>query len=169
MVDKYAVMDTEYQRINGFLVNIFNEILKTEEESLKKDPSHNLSIREMHTIETVCKAVESGENTASEIAAFQRITGGTLTTTVNRLEKKGYVLRMQDQKDKRQVRILPTEKGRLANMVHASFHKKMVQSVMAVLNEEELAAFVKGLETIEAFFRSKGAGGKAKKEGAGQE
>ncbi len=156
------MLDKEYSEINDFLVNIFNEILKTEEISLKRAHSLNLSIREMHIIEAACKAAATGENTASEIAFDQKITCGTLTTTINKLEKKGYVIRRQDQKDKRQVRIFPTEKGRLVNMVHASFHRKMILSVMSVLNEEELAAFVKGLGAISQFFKESGAKLKAK-------
>ena len=81
-------MDNEYSQINDFLVKVFNEVLRTEEASLKTKESHNLSMREMHVIEAVCDGTRSGKNTASEIAFSQRITAGTLTTTINTLEKK---------------------------------------------------------------------------------
>ena len=147
-------MSEEYSQINHFLVNVFNEVLRTEEASLKTKEFHNLSIREMHVIEAVCEGAQTAKNTASEIASSQRITAGTLTTTINTLEKKGYVKRRQDQRDKRVVRIYPTEKGETANKVHASFHHEMVSSIMSAMDEEELAMFVKGLAAVQEFLET---------------
>ena len=64
-------MDVEYSQINNFLVTVFNEVLRTEEISLKTKEFHNLSMREMHVIEAVCDAAKNGKNTASEIAFSQ--------------------------------------------------------------------------------------------------
>ncbi len=149
-------MISEYSKINNFLVTVFNEVLRTEEVSLKTKEFKNLSMREMHVIEAVCGGAESGKNTASEIAFSQKITAGTLTTTIRTLEKKGYVLRQHDQWDKRVVRIFPTEKGKIANEVHASFHHEMVSSIMSAMNEDELAMFVKGLAAVQDFLKNKG-------------
>ena len=148
-------MSSEYSQINNFLVTVFNEVLRTEEISLKTKEFHNLSMREMHVIEAVCDAAKSGKNTASEIAFSQKITAGTLTTAIRTLEKKGYVLRSQDQRDKRVVRILPTEKGITANEVHATFHHEMVSSIMSTMKEDELAMFVKGLAAVQDFLQNK--------------
>lgn len=145
-------MSKEYSAINNFLVTVFNEILRTEEASLKTKEFKNLSVREMHVIEAVCDATENEKNTASEIALSQKVTAGTLTTSVSILEKKGYVIRHRDDTDKRVVRIFPTEKGKTANEVHQSFHHEMVSSIMSVLKEDELAIFVKGLGAVQQFF-----------------
>lgn len=147
-------MDNEYSQINDFLVKVFNEVLRTEEASLKTKESHNLSMREMHVIEAVCDGTRSGKNTASEIAFSQRITAGTLTTTINTLEKKGFVVRRQDQHDKRVVRIFPTDKGKSVNEVHSSFHHNMVSAIMSAMDEDELAMFVKGLAAVKSFLES---------------
>lgn len=147
-------MSKEYSEINNFLVKIFNEVLRTEEASLRTKEFKNLSMREMHVIEAVCDAAASERNTASEVAFSQKITAGTLTTTISNLEKKGFVIRSQDQRDKRMVRIIPTEKGKTANEIHQSFHHEMVSSIMSVLNENELKVFVKGLAAVKRFFES---------------
>jgi DNA-binding MarR family transcriptional regulator len=144
-------LSKEYSAINNFLVTVFNEVLRTEEASLKTKEFKNLSMREMHVIEAVCDAAGYEKNTASEIALTQKITAGTLTTAIINLEKKGYVIRHQDQRDKRMVRIFPTEKGKTANEVHQSFHHEMVSSIMSVLNESELTVFVKGLAAVQHF------------------
>lgn len=149
-----TALNNEYSQINNFLVKVFNEVLRTEEASLKTKESHNLSMREMHVIEAVCDGTQAGKNTASDIACSQGITAGTLTTTINTLVKKGFVQRQQDQRDKRVVRILPTEKGKSVNEVHSSFHHKMVSAIMSAMTEDELAMFVKGLAAVKNFFES---------------
>ncbi len=147
-------MSQEYSEINNFLVKVFNEVLRTEEASLKTKEFKNLSMREMHVIEAVCDANENEKNTASEIACSQRITAGTLTATISTLEKKGFVVRRQDKKDKRMVRIFPTEKGKTANEIHQSFHHEMVSSVISALKVDELKVFIKGLAAVQHFLES---------------
>jgi len=147
-------MDSESEKINSFLVSVFNNILRMEEASLK-ERAGNLSMREMHVIEAVCDAVTRQQNTASEIALSQNITAGTLTATVSTLEKKGFLIRRQDDRDKRMVRIFPTEKGKTANEIHQSFHHEMVSAIQSVLKEDELKAFVRGLAAVQHFFESK--------------
>jgi DNA-binding MarR family transcriptional regulator len=145
----------EYSQLNEFLVKVFNEILRTEEASFRNTEFRDLSMKEMHIVETVCNAALNGKNSSSEIAVAQRITAGTLTTTIDVLEKKGYVIRTQDDKDKRIIRILPTEKGIKANETHSDFHHDMVTSIIDVLNEDELNAIIKGLDKVQKFFRDK--------------
>lgn len=147
-------MNNEYEEINNFLVKVFNNVLRTEEASLKTKEFNNLSMREMHVIEAVCDAAGQDCNTASEIALSQNVTAGTLTATVSTLEKKGFVIRRQDSKDKRMVRIFPTEKGKTANEIHQSFHHEMVSAIMSVLNADELKVFVKGLAAVQHFLES---------------
>ena len=148
-------MHTQSEVLNRFLVDVFNGILKTEEQVLVgKWP--DLTVREIHLIEEVCRTVdENRDNRATAIAAAQRVTAGTLTTAVTLLEKKGYLERRRDGNDRRAVRIHPTEKGRQANEDHTAFHREMVTDVLAVLSEEECRVFLRALDTLGAFFRNK--------------
>ena len=148
-------MNTHGEALNRFLVEVFDEILKTEEQALAVDWS-DLSLREFHLIDEVCRAVDEGrDNRATAIAAAQGVTAGTLTTAVNLLEKKGYLERRRDSADRRAVRIHPTEKGRQANASHAEFHQEMVEDVLSVLSEEECQVFLRALSGVTAFFRKK--------------
>lgn len=148
-------MEQHGEVLNRFLVEVFNEILKTEENALAK-AYKDLSLRELHLIEEVCRAADEGrDNRATAIAAAQRVTAGTLTTAVTLLEKKGYLLRRRDERDKRVVRILPTEKAREADARHAKFHQEMVEDCLSALSEEEAVVFVRALGTVASFFRAK--------------
>lgn len=148
-------MNAHGEVLNRFLVEIFNEILKTEEQVLTGQWP-DLTIREFHLIEEVCTTVdEDRDNRATAIAAAQRVTAGTLTTAVNLLEKKGYLERRRDGNDRRAVRIHPTEKGRLADETHKNFHREMVEDVLNILSEEECQVFLHALSGLGAFFRRK--------------
>ena len=110
--------------------------MKTEELALASY-APDLTLREFHLIEEICQAQDRGtDDRATAIAASQRITAGTLTTAATQLEKKGYILRRRDEKDRRVVHLLPTEKGRQANRQHSCFHVEMVRDVLDTLTRE---------------------------------
>lgn len=141
--------------MRSFLIDVFNEILKDEERVVTK-PFKNLSIREVHVIEAVCAANEKcGDNSATAIANALDVTRGTITTAVTGLERKGYLLRQRDAKDKRIVRIFPTDLGKKVQAYHREYHKRMVNDVMYILNEEETAVLIKALGSLATFFKAK--------------
>lgn len=142
------------KELNHFLVDVFNEILKTEEMCVAAQFS-DLSLREIHVIEAVCRAADGKNNSSASIASALRITAGTLTTTVSLLEKKGYLKRYRDEEDRRFIRICPTEAGRAADSIHKGFHEEMVDHVLRAIPEEEAAVFVRALKSISAFFKNK--------------
>ncbi|MCI9308557.1 MAG: winged helix DNA-binding protein [Oscillospiraceae bacterium] len=146
--------DRDYaHELDRFLVEVFNDILKTEESYLSGS-CPDLSVRELHLIEEVCRAVDEGrDNRASAIAAAQRVTAGTLTAAVNQLEAKGYLERVRDSGDKRSVRLQATEKGRRAQRSHAQFHRELVEGAVERLTAEETRVLVRGLSGIAAFIR----------------
>lgn len=147
--DRYA------SELNAFLVEVFNDILKTEELYVTESCA-DLSVREMHIIEEVCRAVDEGrDNRSSAIAAAQHVTAGTLTVAVNQLEAKGYLERVRDGSDKRSVRLRPTEKGREADRRHAGFHRELVEATVSTLTPEEAEVLARGLSGIAAFIRKK--------------
>ncbi len=144
---------TEHEeKLNYFLVKVFNEILRIEEDCLQSGEFKDLSVREMHVIEAVCNAENERNNRASDIAEALYISAGTLTTAVALLEKKGCLQRRHDEQDRRIVRLYATGRGKKANEAHQEFHRKMVSDVMDNLTEEEIESLEKGLESLAVFF-----------------
>lgn len=146
------IISSYQEKLNFFLVEVFNEILRIEEDCLQSGEFKDLSVREMHVIEAVCNSDKTGNNRASDIAEALYISAGTLTTEVALLEKKGCLLRRQDAHDRRIVRLHATERGIKANEAHQEFHRKMVTDVMDNLSGEETESLVKGLESLAQFF-----------------
>ena len=78
----------DYKEINDYLVGIFNNVLIIEEASLKTSRFKDVSIKEMHTIDEIGNRENA---TPSDIAKALMVTLGTVTTSLNRLEQKGYI------------------------------------------------------------------------------
>jgi DNA-binding MarR family transcriptional regulator len=149
-------MDRNERLLNQFLVEVFQEILRTEELSIGRAGFDNLSLKELHVIDAVCRAEAEGlDNRATAVARALGVTPGTLTTAVTLLEKKGYLVRRKNAGDRRVVHIRATELGRVANKHHERFHREMVQSVMEALNPEEFGIFLISLQRIAEFFKRK--------------
>lgn len=72
----------------------------------------------MHIIEAIGV---SGKTTMSVVAKKMKITAGSLTTAVNGLVNKKYVMRARGEEDRRVVYIWLTEKGRRLTIITRSF------------------------------------------------
>ena len=149
-----------YETINDILVNLFNEILKLEEEAIITEEFKDITNNDMHIIEAIGL---SGENTMSVVAKKLGITVGSLTTSINSLVNKKYVVRKRSETDRRVVFIGLTEKGKKAFDHHKEYHKKMTEAVLENLDEKEIAILIKTLNGLSDFF--KGYGEKSKKTG----
>ena len=137
--------------LNDLLVMLFNEVLDMEHRALITGSFKEISINDMHIIDAI--GIEEPRN-MSTVAKAMAVTVGTLTTAVNNLVKKGYVVRNRSSEDRRVVFISLSEKGVKAYYHHKKFHEQMIDSVVKELTEEELEALVKALTKLNTWFRS---------------
>lgn len=137
--------------LNELLVKTFNDILAVEEYELRKGPLANLSISEIHTIEMIGMY---DFRTMSQVAADLNITMGALTSAINNLVKKGYVIRERDEKDRRIVKIGLTRRGKLAYRIHEKFHLDMVKKTLEGLAGKE-KILVDSLRKLNEFLKYK--------------
>ncbi|MDU5110831.1 MAG: MarR family transcriptional regulator [Clostridium sp.] len=145
-------MQKETSVVNELLVKIFNEILQIEEKTLKSGYFSDLSVREMHTIEAIGS---KSKRMMSEVAQDLGITVGTLTTSINRLIKKGYVERSRIEEDRRVVLVELTKKGKVANRLHERFHNEMVKEMMNGLLDDEKEVLITSLNKLNKYFIEK--------------
>ncbi|MFZ5974014.1 MAG: MarR family winged helix-turn-helix transcriptional regulator [Bacillota bacterium] len=147
-------MDAFSVELNEILVDTFRCILKVEEQAIRKSERIDLSISEMHLIESVGKKNDPGR-TISDIADDLSITLPSVTVAINKLMKKGYVKKVKSENDGRVVHVTLTELGLKIDAVHRYFHEKMVRSVAKELSDDEKNAMVKGIKKLNAFFKKK--------------
>ena len=151
-----------HEEVNDFLVNVFNDVLKIEEHQILNSEFQNLSLREIHILETIMDAEASAAktgrvmcNSATSIADALHVTPGTMTTAISLLVKKGYVYREKDENDRRIIRIYITESGKKALTSHVAFHDEMISEIISVLSEEEVIVLCRSLKQLRDFFIEK--------------
>lgn len=137
--------------LNGMLVNLFNQVMRVESQAVITEEYKDISNNDMHIIEAV--GIDEPRN-MSEIAKRLSVTVGTLTTNMNGLEKKGYVVRTRSEEDRRVVLITLTERGKRAFYHHRDFHKKMIRAVAFGLDDEEKKVLYKCLVNIDNYFNA---------------
>ena len=139
-----------YKTINDILVNLINEIWELEEKAIITEEFKDLTNNDMHVIE----AIGTGEgNNMSSIAKKLNITVGSLTTAMNSLVNKSYVMRERSEKDRRVVYVKLTEKGVRAYRHHEDYHRQMTEAILAKLSEDEIPVLMKTLDGLSEFFR----------------
>lgn len=138
----------DYQLVNDYLTSIFNNVLVIEESSLKGSRFKDISIKEMHTIDVVGKNPNA---TPSSVAKELMVTLGTVTTSLNNLERKGYIERTRSEVDRRVVHLNLTKNGRLIYRLHRRFHKRMVERIIEGMDAEEMKVMGKGLTNLYHF------------------
>ena len=137
--------------LNELLVNLFNNVMDREAKAVITEEFKDITNNDMHIIEAIGL---TGKTTTSVVAKKMKITAGSLTTAMNALVNKKYVLRERGEKDRRVVYIWLTEKGQRAYRHHAKFHEQMTNAVIEELDETEIPVLLKTLRGLDTFFRS---------------
>ena len=129
-------MTPEQQMLNRFLVEVFGDILRLEEASLRKHCPH-LSVTELHVLEAVAGCTGTEGAGMAAIAAALGVTAGTKAQT-----------------DRRRVYVQLTDAAGPVLRQHALFHQRMVEQVSCTLSHEQLDTLCKALETLHGYFLS---------------
>lgn len=135
--------------LNELLVNLFGNVMDIEAKAVITEEFKDLSNNDMHIIEAI--GIEEPRS-MSAIAKRLSVTVGTLTTNMNSLEKKQYIVRTRSQSDKRVVHVTLTEKGKKAFYHHRDFHRSMIRSIVKDLDEDETKTLIKCLSSLKSFF-----------------
>ena len=135
--------------LNELLVKLFNNEMDTEERAVITKEFEDITNNDMHIIEAI--GIEEPRR-MSDIAKRLDVTMGTLTTNMNSLEDKGYIVRERSKTDKRVVLVVLTPKGKKAFYHHRDFHKNMIKAIVKDLDEDEMKVMIKCLLNLNEFF-----------------
>lgn len=144
-------MRAEEQAFSEHLLKIYENVLLTEEQALSKGYFSDLSSAEMHTLDAI-GPYEA--RTMTETAVDIGVTTGTLTVAIDRLVKKGYVVRKRDEQDRRIVRISLTKEGKLACRIHNKFHTVLAKRILEPYTKEEQDLLIRMVKDIDVYIDS---------------
>lgn len=101
-------MKTDFDKVNEWLIQLFHDFMILEEQFLKDRENPDVTVKELQIL-TLIHAL--GTCRATDIAKDQRLALSTITITLNRLEKKGYIKRSPSKVDRRVTFVTLEEKG----------------------------------------------------------
>ncbi len=102
---------------------------------------------EIHTTSAVG---ESSMSNISGIAKKMGITKAAASQNVRNLQKKGYLKKLRDDNNKREVLLVLTEKGNRAYEGHRSVWRKSCSKFLSDVTDEQIAAFILVADRISA-------------------
>ena len=143
-------MERAKHTLNELLVSLFNYVLYIEQNNLK-DRGIPLTMHEVHTLQVIDKAED---NNMTHIARVCMVSKSTLTSNITNLEKKGYVVRFKDEKDKRINRVTLTDKAYDVLKIHDEFHREMIDKTIGDMAIEENHLLLDTLENLLGYFKA---------------
>ena len=144
-----TIEKTTSRVLNEMLVKLFNNIMDAEEKAIITEEYKDITNNDMHIIEAI--GIEEPRR-MSDIAKRLNVTMGTLTTNMNSLEDKNYIVRERSATDKRVVLVVLTPKGKKAFCHHRGFHRNMIKAIVRGLDEDEMKVMIKCLLNLNEFF-----------------
>ena len=131
---------------------LFGLVHRLEDEAIKASEFSDLSRAEISAI----MAIGTGRpKTMTHVANILEINVSTLTTTINKLVKKGYVERLRDDKDRRIVKIGLSEKGIAAATERDSFMGELLRGAVEQVEPDKLRYFISAIDNINQYFMAK--------------
>ena len=86
--------------------------------------------------------------TLNGLARHMGVTSGTMSLTIDRLERKGYVVRLRDVADRRRVHVRLTSAGVRVREASSVLDPPLVEAMVARLSDEERDAAIRGLSLL---------------------
>ncbi len=123
------------QSLSEVMVELFERLSSWE---LSVVAESGLSLPLMHAVELLGIY---GPMKMRDLCARLGVTTGTLTVTVDKLEKAGLVARVANPEDRRSWFIELTEAGKKTQAEHSAYHGRLVAEATSGFSEEELARF----------------------------
>ncbi len=134
---RMALLDDMFHRV-------MNKMKRIEKKPRRFGTEFLLYPSEIHTIETIGR--NAGINVTA-LAALQGVTKGAVSQILQKLVKKGMVVRMKDEMSDREVLLKLSDTGRIAYQAHADFHSQMDPDLMSIMAEADDAQ-IEFMETV---------------------
>jgi len=124
------------------LLQFYNGFASWEQSVIR---ASDLTVAEVHAIEVLGR---DGQMNMKQLAQKLGVTTGTVTVTVDRLERKGYGRREAQQGDRRVHLISLTDQGTQAYQEHHQYHQALTAQMLDILTEDEAAHLLATLRKL---------------------
>ncbi|MFT8324479.1 MarR family winged helix-turn-helix transcriptional regulator [Oenococcus sicerae] len=142
--------DSKIKKISALLIESYNGIMQVEEKYLKRTQFRDITVKEVHAIDAITMY---DHKTTTAVARQLRLSPGTLTASVDKLVRKGYVIRLQSADDQRVIRLGLTRRGRLIYRAHQSFHRQMTESFLSDMDADQVDIIEHSMLNLQTFLQ----------------
>lgn len=112
-----------------------------------RDPD-SLRLLSRHQASVLDHLDEFDPTTVNDLARHMGVTAATMSLTLDRLERKGYLARSRDTADRRRVHVRLTSAGIRIRSASSVLDPPRVEALVARLGDEERAAAIRGLALL---------------------
>lgn len=120
------------QTISRHLLDAVEQFNRYDKKARAFGTDNELFVAEIHLIDFI----GSNENCCiSYIAKSTNVTKGAVSQMVKKLERKGYLIKLDDSGNRSRVIVQLTEKGRKAFEEHRRYHKELDEKVFSVVKK----------------------------------
>ncbi|KGH54563.1 MarR family transcriptional regulator [Oenococcus oeni] len=142
--------DRKIRQISALLIEVYNGIMQVEDKYLRTTQFRDITVKEVHTIDAITMY---DHKTTTAVARQLRLSPGTVTASIDKLVRKGYVVRLQSKDDQRVIRLGLTRRGRLIYRAHQSFHRQMTESFLNGMDLEQVDIIEHSLLNLQTFLQ----------------
>lgn len=140
--------------LNDYFLHSALHMITLEEHCLRKKCANDLSVKEFHVIEAVAALTEQNKNTMAEIAKYLHLSPASLTTAVNVLVKKEYLVREYSSQDRRVIFVQLTDKGVAANREYLDFQREMIAYITKDIDEQSADSMIEALFKLSEYLEN---------------
>ncbi|MFN8672975.1 MAG: MarR family transcriptional regulator [Candidatus Sericytochromatia bacterium] len=145
IIDNRAKDNESIRKFSDLVDKLADWLYKAESEEIQRSSLSELTYSELHTL----KIIGSTNNIKLfEIADKVGVTRPSMSATIDKLEKKGFVFRDKDLNDRRALIVRLTEKGSNANKEHEKFHHNMAEAILGSLTPNQQDVMVEAFESF---------------------
>jgi len=121
--------------LSEIIEKLFKMLREYEHKAIIESQIFNLSIKQLSYINTIYNLKNV---TITQLSKLFKVTKPTISNTVSRLIKDGYLMKKQSDKDKRYYSILVTEIGSKIIRNYEKSHTLFAETLLKVLSKNEL-------------------------------
>lgn len=137
----------ELLEVGGLFLQLLDKYNRLESKKFfYRELLEELTMIEINTIVVIGK--DGNRKKMSDIANKLGVSTGTPTVTIDRLIKKGYVLRAKDEEDRRQVIVMLSDKGLDAYQEIVSLKNNIMERLFSVMDQEQLNSLISILAVL---------------------
>ncbi len=145
----YELIEDRGQVIEQFMI-LYAQIMNAQKKYLIDHGVDDISVQDIHIIETIALSNKPTLSSLANVTSLTRnkITKGTMSVELKKLENLGYIKRERSRSDRRVSYFSLTKKGMAVMNIHGNFHSQLNELVARHTSEVDVKVLIRSLDAL---------------------